>query len=98
MVAGTSCHPDDPDSAHDAPRKVPGADPRERAGRRLRLLARRFDLRPGELVELLERLPFGERFGHPLPEVWERPIARRVLETYAARKRAVARLARRGGL
>jgi hypothetical protein len=72
--------------------------PRRDASARLRLLAERFHLRPGEVVELLERLPFGELDGPKLPEVWRRPLARQALEAYAARRRAVARLARRGAL
>lgn len=69
-----------------------------KAGARLRALAERFHLRPGEVAELLERLPFGELEGPNLPEVWRRPLARRAVEAYAARRRAVARLARRGAL
>jgi hypothetical protein len=59
-------------------------------------LAKRLGLSEGEIEELLERLPFGERTGAALPEAWERPQARRVLEQYAARKRVVSRLAVRG--
>ena len=59
-------------------------------------LARRLGLSCGEVVELLERLPCGELEGAALPEAWVRPAARRQLEQYAARKRAVARLASRG--
>jgi hypothetical protein len=65
---------------------------------RLRSLAERFGLLPGEVAELLERLPYGELEGPNVPEVWRRPIARRAVEAYAARRRAVARLARRGAL
>jgi hypothetical protein len=60
------------------------------------LLARRLGLTDGEIEELLERLPFGERSGDETPEAWQRPQARRVLEQYAARKRVVSRLALRG--
>jgi hypothetical protein len=59
-------------------------------------LAKRLGLSEGEIEELLERLPFGERSGADTPEAWQRPFARRVLEQYAARKRVVARLAERG--
>ena len=59
-------------------------------------LAKRLGLAEGEIEELLERLPFGERVGDEIPEAWRRPFARRVLEQYAARKRVVARLAQRG--
>ena len=59
-------------------------------------LAKRLGLSEGEIEELLERLPFGERSGAALPEAWQRPQARRVLEQYAARKRVVSRLALRG--
>lgn len=59
-------------------------------------LAKRLGLSEGEIEELLERLPFGERLGADTPEAWQRPFARRVLEQYAARKRVVARLAERG--
>ena len=91
-------------TANRARRTTPAANPADAAGPasgihpRLGRLAARFDLRPGEVTELLERLPFGERHGHDLPEVWARPIARRALERYAARKRAVVRLARYGSL
>lgn len=61
-------------------------------------LARRLGLAEGEIEELLERLPFGERLGDEIPEAWSRPFARRLLEQYAARKRVVARLAQRGML
>ena len=60
------------------------------------LLARRLGLTEGEIEELLERLPFGERNGDETPEAWQRPQARRILEQYAARKRVVSRLALRG--
>ena len=60
------------------------------------VLARRLGLTDGEIEELLERLPFGERAGDATPEAWQRPQARRLLEQYAARKRVVARLAQRG--
>jgi hypothetical protein len=59
-------------------------------------LAKRLGLSEGEIEELLERLPFGERAGDETPEAWGRPFARRILEQYAARKRVVARLAQRG--
>ena len=59
-------------------------------------LAKRLGLTEGEIEELLERLPFGERTGSEVPEAWQRPQARRLLERYAARKRVVARLAVRG--
>ena len=62
------------------------------------VLARRLGLSAGEVVELLERLPFGELTGDATPETWQRPEARRVLEQYAARKRAIARLSARGQL
>lgn len=68
----------------------------------LRALARLLNLRYGEVTELLERLPFGSVEGaaesEAVPEVWQRGIARRALEAYAARKRAVIRLARYGQL
>lgn len=60
------------------------------------VLARRLGLTEGEIEELLERLPFGERSGTEIPEAWQRPQARRLLEQYAARKRVVSRLAVRG--
>jgi hypothetical protein len=44
---------------------------------------------------LLERLPYGETESGGVPEVWRQPAACRLLEVYAARRRAVARLARR---
>lgn len=59
-------------------------------------LAKRLGLSEGEIEELLERLPFGERTSDDIPESWNRPFARRLLEQYAARKRVVARLAQRG--
>jgi hypothetical protein len=79
---------------------LPGNEPppSRPAARRLRALADHFHLRQGEVAELLERLPFGELEGPNLPEVWRRPLARRAVEAYAARRRAVARLARRGAL
>jgi hypothetical protein len=60
------------------------------------VLAKRLGLTEGEIEELLERLPFGERTGEETPEAWQRPQARRLLEQYAARKRVVSRLAHRG--
>lgn len=66
--------------------------------RYLRRRARSLDLHPSEVAEVLERLPCGAVEGGAVPEVWQRPIASRTLEAYAARRRAVARLARRGGL
>ncbi len=60
------------------------------------VLAKRLGLTEGEIEELLERLPFGERLGAEPPEAWQRPFARRLIEQYAARKRVVARLAERG--
>ena len=60
------------------------------------LMAERLSIGAGEVLELLERLPYGETLGNATPEVWQRPEARRVLEQYAARKRAVARLAAQG--
>ena len=60
------------------------------------LMAHRVGLTPGEVIELLERLPYGELGGDGTPEAWQRPEARRVLEQYAARKRAITRLAARG--
>jgi hypothetical protein len=62
------------------------------------LLARRVGLSTGEVLELLERLPFGDDESGNTPESWQRPVARRLLEQYAARKRAVARLAVHGDL
>ena len=59
-------------------------------------VAKRLGLTEGEIEELLERLPFGEKLGDETPEAWQRPYARRVLEQYAARKRVVSRLADRG--
>ena len=59
-------------------------------------LAKRLGLTCGEIEELLERLPFGEKTGKVTPEVWQRPRARRLIEQYAARKRVVSRLAERG--
>jgi hypothetical protein len=67
-------------------------------------MAQRLELRPGEVAELLERLPVGtagaasaagERgdAGAALRK-WEWRLARSAVEAYAARKRAVARLAR----
>jgi hypothetical protein len=57
----------------------------------------------GEAAELLQRLPFADADGRGAAALgrWERRLAARALdalETYAARKRAVARLARRGRL
>ena len=60
------------------------------------VVAKRLGLSAGEIEELLERLPFGERLGTEVPEAWQRPQARRLLEQYAARKRVVSRLALRG--
>ena len=67
---------------------------------RLQGLVKRLNLRPGEVAELLDRLPFtaaeGERGS--ASQRWQRRLAQRTLEAYAARKRAVARLARLGRL
>jgi len=60
------------------------------------VLAKRLGLSEGEIEELLERLPFGEKTAAEAPEAWQRPQARRLVEQYAARKRVVARLAERG--
>lgn len=60
------------------------------------MLADRLGISETEVIELLERLPFGEYSGDATPEAWQRPAARRVLERYAARKRAITRLAARG--
>jgi hypothetical protein len=69
------------------------------SGQRLAaLMAGRLGLRTGEVLELLERLPFGDDQGGATPEAWQRPQARRLLEQYAARKRAVTRLADHGDL
>lgn len=78
---------------------VPPATEEQRTlGIRLQRLADRLGLRPGEATELLERLPFGAVQDGSTPEAWHRPIARQTLEAYAARKRAIARLARCGRL
>lgn len=60
------------------------------------LMAGRLGIGAGEVLELLERLPYGEAAGNATPEAWQRPEARRVLEQYAARKRAITRLAVQG--
>ena len=60
------------------------------------LMADRLGIGAGEVLELLERLPYGEASGNATPEAWQRPEARRVLEQYAARKRAITRLAVQG--
>jgi hypothetical protein len=73
---------------------MPAMQPVERY---LRKCAATHDLRLAEVAELLERLPHGETESGGVPEVWQRPAAHRLLEAYAARRRAVARLARRGG-
>ena len=64
----------------------------------VQLWAAELDLTLGEAEEILERLPFGERSGEELPEAWQRPVARHALDVYAARKRALTHLARRGRL
>jgi hypothetical protein len=61
-------------------------------------LGQRLGLGAGELAEVLERLPGAELEGDALPEAWQRPAARAALERYAARKRAIRRLAARGRL
>ena len=71
---------------------------RRRLPRRVIVTLEDLDLTPGEAIELLERMPFGELDGAAIPEVWDRPAARRLLERHAARKRAISRLARRGSL
>jgi hypothetical protein len=66
---------------------------------RLHPLAQRLQLRPGEVTELLERLPVpgaAAAGGGEAPPGWG--LVRRTVEAYAARKRAVARLARQGRL
>jgi hypothetical protein len=75
-----------------------GRLPAEAERSRTQAFARLLGLRPGEVTELLERLPFGVHEGPATPEAWERPLARRALAAYAARKRAVARLAGRDRL
>jgi hypothetical protein len=65
--------------------------------------AARLGVGPGEAAELLQRLPFADADGQGAAALgpWERRLAARALdalETYAARKRAVARLARHGRL
>ena len=60
--------------------------------------ARQLGLRPGEVTELLERLPFGDADSDTVSEPWEREDARSLLESYAARRRAVTRLVQRGRL
>ncbi|MBI3974638.1 MAG: hypothetical protein HY332_25465 [Chloroflexi bacterium] len=75
----------------DTPRPVTfGAD--------LRRLAARLQLQPGEAAELLERVLGAGAEGRNGLTPWERRRARHVLEVYAARKRAIARLARQGRL
>jgi trans-aconitate methyltransferase len=69
----------------------------------VRRQAARLGVGPGEAAELLQRLPFADAEGQgpAALERWERRLVERALdalETYAARKRAVARLARRGRL
>jgi hypothetical protein len=59
--------------------------------------AAQLKLPPGEASELLERLQFVGSGGEALWR-WERRLARRALQAYAARKRAVVRLARQGRL
>jgi hypothetical protein len=61
-------------------------------------IGRRLGLSEGEVVELLERLPFGElerqvTERQATPE--DRMEAQAALERYAARKRAVVRMVRR---
>lgn len=65
---------------------------------RVRVWANLLGLRPGEVLEVLERLPFGAVDTSRAPEAWDRPAALRALEIYAARKRAVTRLSRQGRL
>src|SRR5436190_332234 len=62
------------------------------------LMAHRLGLSTGEVVELLERLPFGDDQDGATPESWQRPQARQMLEQYAARKRAVLRMAKQGDI
>ena len=80
---------------------------------RLQKLAERLHLRPGEVTELLERLQStsvegvagaegaavaaGARDAGE-PQRWERRLAQPTSEAYAARKRAVTRIARLGRL
>ena len=87
-------------------RSTPRARPPKRRSSVLKaaaLLGRRFGLTAGEVVEILERLACGDIGGAgeaetAVPEAWQRPAARAALERYAARKRAIARLAARGQL
>ncbi len=65
----------------------------------VRRRAARLGVGPGEAAELLQRLPFADADGQGAAALgrWEPRLAARALdalETYAARKRAVARLAR----
>jgi hypothetical protein len=69
----------------------------------VRRRAARLGVGPGEAAELLQRLPFADADGQGAAALgrWERRLAALALdalETYAARKRAVARLARLGRL
>ena len=69
---------------------------------RLRRLMQRLELRPGEVTELLDRLPLAAvseaAAGASPPARREWRLVRCTVEAYAARRRAIARQARQGRL
>jgi hypothetical protein len=75
----------------------PAVGPAPGGAARLRRRAAQLGVGDGEALEVLQRLPAAAGQGAAALGWWERR-ATRALDAYAARKRAVARLARQGRL